>query len=174
MRKLTFTLIFIMIIASLACTVQEAHLVPLPDPTAVVNPTPKATETPAPEALLVPDITGQPFETDLNGIVITDPSTHYYEYYITLSDLRVYEYEEGTFLDGKLVNSYPQTLSGKLRIVFKNKDGVTYGYGDIYTAGGGLKALPGENLIYADILSEINVQMMDFIIQVTGSFTPVE
>ena len=171
-RTITF-FIFLIFITCAACTVQEAHLVSLPDPT-TFNPTPSATETPAPEALLIPDITGQPFQTDLNGIVITDSNTHYYEYYITLSDIRIYEYEEGTFLDGKLLNSYPQTLSGKLRIIFKNKDGVTYGYGDIYTSGKKLIALPGENLIYADILSEVNVQMMDFNIQVIGSFQPVE
>lgn len=171
MKRILFIILVCFIFTS--CTVQEAHLVSLPDPTTFA-PTPQATETPAPEALLIPDITGSPFQTDLNGIVIVDPDTHYYDYYITLNDIRIYEYEAGTYLDGKLVNNYTQTLSGKLRIIFKNKDGVIYGYGDIYTSGGGLVAFPGENMIYADILSEIDIRMMDFTVQITAPFAPVE
>ena len=48
------------------------------------------------------------------------------------------------------------------------------GYGDIYTSGGGLVAFPGENMIYADILSEIDIRMMDFTVQITAPFVPVE
>ncbi len=170
MRRMLGGLLLALVFA--ACTVQEAHLAYRPEPTS--DPTPVPTDTPAPERLDIPSVTGAPFAADANGVPILDPLTHYYEYYVTLTNLRIYEYEDGTFLDGTLINSFPQTLSGTLRITFRDENGIVYGYGDLYTAGGKLRALPGENRIYADIRTEIDVQMMDYAVSGEGYFGPQE
>lgn len=168
-RKLLLTLLCAALL--FGCTVQEAHLVYRPEPTS--DPTAVPTATPDPVRLDIPAVTGEPFKTDANGVLITDEATHYYEYYVTLNNLRIYEYEQGTYLDATLVNSFPQTLTGNLRLYFRDGNGVLYGYGDLYTAGNNkLVCLPGENRVYADILTEIDVQMMDFTID--GSLHPQE
>jgi len=169
-RRLLLTLLCAALL--LGCTVQEAHLVYRPEPTS--DPTAAPTATLEPARLDIPAVTGAPFVTDANGVPITDEATHYYDYYVTLNNVRIYEYEQGTFLDATLINSFPQTLTGKLRLSFRDVNGVLYGYGDLYTAGSDrtLVCLPGENRVYADILTEIDVQMMDFTI--SGSLRPQE
>lgn len=163
-------LFLLCILLCTACTVQEARLVYRPKPTA--DPTAVPTDTPIPEPLEIPSVTGQPFRTDANGVLILDPLNHYYTYYITLNDVRIYEYEQGTFLDGVAVNSLSQTLTGGLRITFRNADGVVYGYGDLYTADGKLTLLPGENRIYAEIFTEVDVQKMNWEISAYDRFGP--
>ena len=153
-----------------ACTVQEARLVYRPETTA--DPTAAPSESPAPDRLEVPVVTGEPFFTDANGVLILDETTHYYDYYVTLNNIRIYEYGQGTFLDAVLVNSFPQTLTGGLRFTFTDAQGTVYGYGDLYTADGKLTLLPGENRVYADILTEVDVQMADFAVSVHGTFGP--
>ena len=165
-RWIVFTALFL----CAACTVQEARLIYRPEPTAKITEAP--TMTPEPEILDVPSLTGQPFRTDANGVLILDETEHYLTYYVTLNDIRIYEYGEGTFLDGIAVNSFPQTLTGGLRITFRNENGVNYGYGDFYTADGNLTLLPGENRIYADILTEVDVQQLNWEIEVVGSLSP--
>ncbi len=154
-----------------ACTVQEAHLVYRPEETADAA-TAAPTETPGPDTLDLPTITGEPFHADANGVLILDEQTHYLEYYVTLNNVRIYEYGEGTFLDATAVNSFPQTLTGGIRLTFHDANGVVYGYGDLYTADGKLRLLPGENRVYADILTEVDVQMMDFTVSVEGGLSP--
>lgn len=161
---------FIALFLCVACTVQDAHLIYRPEPTAKATVVP--TMTPAPQPIEIPAVTGQPFRTDANGVLILDEENHYLTYYVTLNSIRVYEYGEGMFLDGIAVNSFPQTLTGGLRITFRNDNGVNYGYGDFYTADGKLTLLPGENRIYADILTEVDVQQMNWEISVVGSFGP--
>lgn len=170
MRTIGRWIVIIALLLFTACTVQEAHLIYRPEPTAKMTAAP--TLTPAPEIVEIPPVTGQPFRTDANGVLILDDETHYLTYYVTLNDIRIYEYGEGVFLDGVAVNSFPQTLTGGLRITFRNDNGVNYGYGDFYTADGKLTLLPGENRIYADILTEIDVQEMNWEITVVGSFGP--
>lgn len=155
----------------LGCTSQEAHLIYLPETT----PTPVAqvTPTPPPEAvpIVVEPIDGAGFAADLNGIPIIDERTHYYEYYLSVDNLRIYEENGETLLDAVITNNYPKTLTGGLSITFY-RDGIKYAYADFYTADGGLTLVAGENLVYADVLTEVDVQMMDFEIGVTTPFLP--
>ncbi|MBR0426507.1 MAG: hypothetical protein IJK01_10415 [Clostridia bacterium] len=161
---------FIILFLCVACTVQETHLVYRPEPTAEATTVPTA--SPTPQVFSVPEVTGEPERTDANGIPIRDPLNHYFDTYVTLSEIRIYPYEQGMFLDGILTNSFQQTLRGGLRITFRGEDGILYGYGDLYTVGGGLTVLPGENRIYADLLTEVDVQTMDFTVEVIGKLAP--
>jgi len=155
-----------------SCTVQEAHLVYRPEPTAAATQAPVV--TPTPEPLAIPAVTGEPFRSDAAGVPIMEPKTHYLDTYITLSNVRVYEYEQGTFLDGTLTSTYPETLTGRLRVTFADAEGTVFGFGQLYTADGQLTVLPGENAVYAEILTEIDVQQMDFTVAVDGAFGPTE
>lgn len=164
--------ILICLVLSVSCTVQEAHLVYRPAPTEA--PTAVPIVTPTPEPLSIPAVTGAPFLTDANGVPITDELTHYLTYYVSFQTVRVYEYEQSTFLDGTLVSTFSQPLTGQLRVSFRTPDGVLYGYGDLETADGSLVVLPGENRIYAEIHTEVDVQKMPFTVAAVNYFGPSE
>ena len=152
-------LILAIALTAVACTSQEAHLIYLPEqtqpPTVEVLPTP----TPEPVPIYLAPIEGEGFATDVNGIPILNPETHYYDYYLSVNNLRIYEHNG-------------ETLIGGLRISFYHESGMLYGYADFYTAGGNLKLFTGENRVYADVLTEVDVQGMHFELSVTEPFLP--
>ena len=82
-----------------ACTSQDAHLIYLPEqtPTPAVHTTP--TPSPEPEPLNFAPIEGEGVATDLNGLPILNPQTHYFDYYLSITDLRVYEHNGETLID---------------------------------------------------------------------------
>jgi len=155
----------------LACTSQEAHLIDLPEatptPAVLVTPTP----TPDPVPIPVAPIAGEGIRTDLNGLPILDERTHFYTYYLTVDNIRIYEENGETLIDAVITNNYPKTLTGGLCVTFRQDD-LIYGYAEFYTADGDLKLFPGENLVYAYVLTEVDVQMMDFDISVSKAFEP--
>jgi hypothetical protein len=168
MKRLLLLLALLLIVG---CSSQEAHLIYLPESTP--TPTPMFTPTPPPEPkpINVDPVVGEGFKTDVNGIPIMDERTHYYEQYITVSQMRIYEENGETLIDAIITNNYPGKLTGGLRITF-TEDGVKRGYADFLTASGDLMLLPGENRVYADVLTEVDVQMMDFTIDVSVPFMP--
>ena len=163
-------LLFIALIL-FGCTSQEAQLSYLPEstpaPTALYTPTPP----PVPESIPLAPVVGEGFKTDANGLPILDEKQHYYQNYLTVSNLRIYEENGETLIDAVITNDYPRKLSGGLCIRFKEGD-LMYGYAEFYTAGGGLVLFPGENRVYADVLTEVDVQMMDFEIAVSTALVP--
>jgi len=122
----------------------------------------------------IPPIAGQGFVTDALGVPILRARTHYADYYLTYSSIRVYEYGESAFMDALCFNAFTQPLTGGARLVYYGQDGKIYGIGDIQTADGGLTLQVGENRVYATILTEIDVKMMDFVIEVTTPFVPTD
>lgn len=162
-----------------ACTKQDAVLVyasksdteqtPSPSP---VSSVPEA--TPYYEVLTIPAVTGHPFREDINGIPISDELTHYFTYYLSFTDLRVYEEEGYTYLDGVCTNHCSVPLSGQCDIIFTGDDGIRRGIGTLHTADSdrSLFLQSGANNIYAEILSEESVLLTDFDLEVTGAFLP--
>lgn len=169
MKRLAFLILALLLLT--ACTSQEAHLIYLPEstPTAVplVTPTPK----PEPEPIPVAPIQGEGFKTDANGIPIFNEQTHYYEYYLSVNDMRIYEENGETLIDAVIRNNFTQKLTGTLCITFY-RDDMKFGYGEFYTADGGLTLFPGDNRVYADVLTEVDVQNMPFEITVSVPFRP--
>ena len=108
---------------------------------------------------------------DANGIPILNERTHYFEYYLSVNDLRIYEENGETLIDAVIRNNFPRKLSGGLIITFY-RDKIKYGYAEFYTAEGGLVLFPGDNRVYADVLTEVDVQNMDFEITVSVPFVP--
>ena len=133
------------------------------------TPTPAATPTPLPDAFTA-EITAAPLPTDLlgNEIQAVDP----YGQYLSFGELRVYEYDDGTFLDGLCVNAYPQALDGEIRIVYYTSDEKICGIGTIHNALGTTRLETGTNSIYAEINTDIDVTEMDFLLEVVTPYSP--
>ena len=140
------------------------------------QPTATAMQTLAPTRepilLSVEPVLGEDFHTDRKGIPILDKDTHYFTYYLAFSDLRIYEENGFTYMDGVCTNSFDGTLTGEARLCFYDKDEKLVGYGTIHTAEGGLTLTVGANRIYAEILSEVNVQQLNCQIEQVSPFNP--
>lgn len=141
------------------------------EPEIAGTPTPSASPTPLPDPFQL-EITAAPVETDQLGKRV-ESEDHYYRYYLSFGDLRVYEYDTGTFLDGVCVNAYPLPLDGVVNIVYYSEDGRVSGIGRIHNAEGGTLFESGSNAIYAEIQTDINVQSLDFVLEVETPFQPV-
>lgn len=141
------------------------------------QPTATAAHTLAPTrepiSVSIEPILGEDFYADRKGIPILDKDTHYFTYYLAFSDLRIYEEDGYTYMDGICINSFDGTLTGEARISFYDKEQKLVGYGVIHTAEGDMTLTVGENRIYAEILSEENVQQMDCRIEQIAPFNPV-
>ena len=168
MKRLLFLLLALLM---LACSSQEAKLIYLPESTPTAEPLFTPTPPPEPVPIEVAPVQGEGFHTDANGIPILNEKTHYFEYYLTIRNLRIYEENGETLIDALITNNYPKKLTGGLCITF-TRDNMKFGYGDFYTASGGLVLFPGENRVYADVLTEVDVQQMPFEITVSKPFVP--
>lgn len=155
----------------IGCSAQGAHLIYIPESTPTATPLFTPTPPPEPLPIIVDPVTGMGFLTDENGIPILNETTHYYDYYISFSQMRVFEENGDTLIDAVITNDYPKKLSGGLQVMFLN-DGVKYGYAELHTAAGDLVLLPGENRVYGDVLTEVDVQMMEYAIEVSVPFVP--
>jgi len=133
------------------------------------TPTPAATPTPLPDPFTA-EITAEPVPTDLLGNEILSDD-HYWQY-LSFGEVRVYEYGDGTFLDGICVNAFPQALDGEVDVVYYADDGKICGIGTIHNAEGGTLLETGTNAIYAEISTDIDVTMMDFSLEVKTAFQP--
>lgn len=134
------------------------------------TPTPAATPTPLPDPFSA-EITAQPVSTDQLGNAILGDD-HYFQY-LSFGELRVYEYGDGTFLDGLCVNAFPQPLDGEVDIVYYTEEGKVCGVGRIHNAAGTTLLETGTNAVYAEISTDIDVTMMDFQLVVKTNFQPV-
>lgn len=134
------------------------------------TPTPAATPTPLPDAFSA-EITAQPLPTDLLGNEI-EAGDHYGQY-LSFGELRVYEYGDGTFLDGLCVNAYPEPLDGTIRIVYYTAEEKVCGVGILHNALGTTRLETGTNAIYAEISTDIDVTQMDFVLEVVAPYAPV-
>ena len=164
----------LLVLLSAGCVRQDAWLsyaVPeTQQPTATAIHTAVPTREPVPVS--VEPVQGEDFHTDRNGIPILDKDTHYYTYYLAFSDMRIYEENGYTYMDGICTNSFDGTLTGEARLCFYDKDEKLVGCGDIHTAEGGLSLGVGANRIYAEILSEVDVQQLTCIIEQVAPFNP--
>ncbi len=134
------------------------------------TPTPAATPTPLPDPFTA-EITAAPIETDVLGNEI-DGENHYWQY-LSFGALRIYEYDDGTFLDGICVNAYPLPLDGVVNIVYTTSDGKICGIGKIHNALGTTALQTGSNPIYAEINTDIDVTGMDFSLVIETQFLPI-
>lgn len=134
------------------------------------TPTPAATATPLPEPFSA-EITASPLPVDALGNTIGGDN-HYWQY-LSFGALRVYEYNDGTFLDGICVNAYPLPLDGEADIVYTTSEGKICGIGKIHNTVGTTILETGSNAIYAEINTDIDVTSMEFALVVKTPYAPV-
>lgn len=139
------------------------------EPVLAGTPTPAATATPLPDPFTA-EITAEPVPTDLLGNEILSDD-HYWQY-LSFGEIRIYEYGDGTFLDGICVNAFPEPLDGRVDIVYYTDEGKVCGIGTIHNAEGGTLLETGTNAIYAEISTDIDVTMMDFTLVIQTVFQP--
>lgn len=163
-----------LVLLAVGCVRQDAWLsyaVPeTQEPTATAIQTPAPTREPI--EVSVDPVQGEDFHTDRNGIPILDKDTHYFTYYLSFTDMRIYEENGYTYMDGICTNAFDGTLTGEARLCFYNEDEKLVGYGTIHTAEGGLSLGAGANRIYAEILSEVDVQQLTCRIEQVAAFNP--
>lgn len=173
------TIIACIIIAALllsACEKQEAYLLYSPlgtsSPNEIVVTSPKPTATPIRPSTVT--VYGTPFNLDNRGIAIIDPSTHYFLYYISFSDIRIYEEDEHSYLDAICTNGYDLPLKGKCTIVFYDQEGRICGNGLLHSADSvSFLNLPtGDTRVYSEIASETDISTCTFEINIDYPFLP--
>ena len=165
MKRSWFIVLFAIALLSLTlCGCEDAR------PLLAGTPTPAATPTPLPEPFSA-EITAEPLPTDALGNTI-DGNDHYWQY-LSFGALRVYEYDNGTFLDGICVNAYPLPLDGEVNIVYMTADGKICGIGKIHNTVGTTLLETGTNAIYAEISTDIDVTGMEFALVVKTPYTPL-
>ena len=140
------------------------------EPALVGTPTPSASPTPLPDAFTA-EITAAPAPTDALGKPFTGDN-HYHQY-LSFGDIRVYEYDDGTFLDGVCVNAFPAPLDGRIDIVYYTAEGKVCGVGTLHNNVGTTRMETGANRIYAEIRTDINVCDMDFALEIVTPYAPV-
>lgn len=161
-----------LVLALLATALLSLALSGCVDATPVLagTPTPAATPTPLPDPFTA-EITAAPVVTDALGNEILGDD-HYWQY-LSFGALRVYEYEDGTFLDGICVNAYPLPLDGEVDIVYTTDNGKICGIGKIHNYIGTTLLETGSNAIYAEISTDINVTGMEFQLVIKTPYQPV-
>ena len=159
-----FTAVLCMLLS--ACMDTGAAVFESPD-----TPAPSAPPTPTPEPFYI-SMTAEPLPTDALGQIV-ESDEHYFDY-ISYGDMRIYEYDTGTFLDGICFSSYPEPLDGTVRIIYRDQDGKVCGEGTLHNALGTTVMQPGANTVYAEILTDISVLEMDFTLEIERLFAPLE
>lgn len=173
---LFFVFLILMIICG--CVNQESYLQYAPIEETVDTPEPQGTFFPLATPLTVSteQVTGELFPTDDIGVAILDTATHFYKYYVSFSELRVYEEDERSYLDAICINGYDKRLEGKCSIIFYDQEGSQCGRGVLHTAENmySVSLIPGENRVYAEISSEYDISLMPFEVLNDESFMPYE
>lgn len=134
------------------------------------TPTPTCSPTPLAE-IFAPVIVTTPEPMDALGNRLDNEG--HYDRYIALSNILIYEYDMGTFLDGQCVNSYPYPLEGTVSIVYRSEDNRICGIGTLHAADGTTVFQPGTTSVYAEIMTDINVTEMNYSIEIEKPFEPV-
>lgn len=140
-------------------------------PALVGTPTPQFTPTPPPTP--TPELIELPSDTDVDALGNRIDTDAHFMQYLTFRDVRVYEYNNDTLLDGVCDNDYPEPLTGAFEIVFSDANGVELARAPIALRSADGTFMPGETQLYAQIDTDMDVQLLPFEIQVTQRVWPV-
>lgn len=127
-------------------------------------PAAEATEEASPEPTVIREGEVDAMGNRING------AEHYIRY-ISFRDLVVYEEEGDTFLDGVIVNSYSQPLVCAVDIVYRDEGGGELARAQLQTGDGNymLVLAPGDNLVYATILTDSSLLEMEYTLEFDSS-----
>lgn len=162
MKKTRIVFAVCLIVILTGCVRQAPMLTGTPTPQFTPTPPP----TPTPELILLPS----DIDVDAMGKRI-DTDSHFFQY-LDLRDVRIYEYEGDTFLDAIFVNSYPEPLTGAFEIVFTEASGAELARAPLLTLQADSAFQPGETPVYAQIDTDMDIQLLPFEITVTQRIWP--
>ena len=141
------------------------ELTPAPtDP--VLTEAPEQSEPPEDTPAPTEAVTAAPAERfDALGEAIT--GTEHFIRYIVFKSITVYEEEGDTFLDGIAENSYPETITCSVDVVYYDDDGGEIARARLQTRDGSYLLLlaPGETVVLAHILTDVTLTDRDFVLE---------
>lgn len=140
-------------------------------PGLVGTPTPRFTPTPAPTP--TPQLIPLPSDTDVDAAGEKIASDAHFMRYLTFQWVRIYEYEGDTFLDGICNNTYLEPLTGAFEIVYREDSGRELARAPILIKSDDGLLLPGENDVYAQIDTDMDIQLLPFEIEITQRVWPM-
>lgn len=175
--KYIISILLVSLVMLSGCVSQEAHLryspdeeLPVPTATSVITPKPEA----SPYYPEMEPANGEPVPTDSLGIGIIDPDEHYFKFYVSFSNIRIYEENGCNYLDGICLNGYENDLTGRCRVMFFDGAGQKCGEGNLHTSDSisDLNLLRGENRVFSEISSETDISSCAFEIETVSAFYP--
>ena len=110
-------------------------------------------------------------EKDACGDAVLDAATHYLRY-ISFADMRVYEYDNVTLLDGVCTNIYPQTLYGTYEILYYDDAGVRVAHGTLMVGDTSGEIPSGTNIVRAQIDTDVAVTERPYSLQIQETLHP--
>lgn len=140
-------------------------LAPTDAPTPALTPSPTPSPSPTPVPTLTPTPPPQRIGVyDALGVFVETPE--HYEQYLTFRNIQVYEQFGDTFVDAVAVNRYPAPIVCAVDILFA-KEGETIASGKLQTQDGQYVLIlnPGENIVYAQVNTDMTVTLMDFTLE---------
>lgn len=145
-----------LLLFSTGCAGKESHIVPnVTVPPAVQN---SESIVPATESAATAVVTATAAPATVDALGKTIRSADHFEQYLRFANFRVFEEGDGTFVDGTVINSYPETLYCAVNIFFTANDGSenVIASGNMQSADGSfmLTLAPGENLLFASVLTD--------------------
>ncbi len=152
MRKTLLVFVLALALVFAGCISQTPEL--------VGTPTPKFTPTPVPTP--TPELFELPEDTSIDAMGNRINSDDHFLQYLKLRDIRIYEYQGDTMLDGICTNTYSEELTGAFEIVFTDVTGVELARAEVDTRSG-LASFPvGDTAIYAQIDTDMDIQLLPF------------
>ncbi|MDL2257689.1 hypothetical protein LJC42_00835 [Eubacteriales bacterium OttesenSCG-928-K08] len=163
MRRFFAFALCLLVLLSAGCVSQR--------PTLSGESTPAPTPTPTPPAI-VQSITQEP-ERDKNGNEIYDADTHFLRY-ISFENMRIYEYDDITMLDGACLNSYPEILIGTFEISYYDNNGTRIAHAQLKVGEVENEIPSGSTLIYAQIDADTSLDKLSYTLAPLAPLKPVE
>lgn len=142
-----FALVLSMLLCACSNVTPQLEPALTPIPTATVDPA-----SPTPESTALPWGSDDGKDALGNSILGSD----HYRRYVQFENVRVYEAHDGTFLDCYVVNSYPETLTCAVKVVFKDENGELLAEANLQNPDGSflLTLENGRTPLYATILTD--------------------
>lgn len=162
MKRTPFILVICIFILLSGCVRQSPALVGTPTPQFTPTPPP----TPTPELILLPS------DTDVDALGKRIDTDSHFLNYLAFQNIRIYEYDGDTFLDGICINTYSEPLTGMFEIVFTQDSGAELARAPIVTRNADDTFQPGETEIFAQIDTDMDIQLQSFEIYVKQRVWP--
>ncbi len=157
-RLIMLALVSMLVLAGCSNTTPRLEPALTPIPTVTIEP-----QTPTPEATMDPSDSGDGRDALGNPIIGSD----HFQQYLRFENIRVFEAHGDTFLDGYVVNSYPEALNCAVWIEFYDENEVLIASAGIQGPDGSfmLSLENGRTPIFASIPADETITDREFVLR---------